>query len=156
MVIVIFIVIGGFIFLSGSKQAGFQFQKFNPFAKGTSKSGVLQSPTPSSVPSPDTSQKLSDKSQMAVEVINGTGKAGQAGKVKSMLENLGFSDIATENAQDPKNTITKVEFSNDIPSEVRSEVENELKGTFETVETEDLSSDSNFKIVITTGTENNP
>lgn len=151
--VAIFIIAGGFIFLSGSKLGGFQLLKFNPFAKGTSGIQVSSSPSPISAASPETDQKLSDKSQMAVEVVNGTGKVGQAGKVKAMLENLGFSDITTANADNPASIVTEVEFAGDISEEVRSEVESELKGIFETVEAGTLPSDSTYQIVVTTGTE---
>ncbi len=156
VVIVIFVVVGGFIFLNGSRLAEFQLLKFNPFTKGASEPQISSSPSPTSAVNPDLGQMISDKGQISVNVINGTGTAGQAGRVKTMLENLGFSDITTANSENPASLVTKVEFAGDIASEVKSEVEKELSLTFETVETGDLSSDSNFKIVITTGSENNP
>ncbi len=151
VVIAIMVLVGGAIFLSGSGAVDFKLSKFNPFAKGDLKS--QPSPSPASSVSPDAGQKLSDKGQISVNVINGTGTAGQAGKVKTMLESLGFSDITTANSENPTSIVTMLEFAGDVASEVKREVENELSLTFETVKTGDLPADSSYKIVITTGLE---
>jgi hypothetical protein len=158
VIVVVLVVVGGLIFLSDQKKTNFSFTSFKTFFGGAvSKPSPTLLPFPISTGSADfQNQKLSDKGQMAVEVINGTGKAGQAGKVKTMLENLGFDNITTGNAQISNNTVTKVEFASNVASDVISELEKELSTTFEKVESSEQSSASDYKIIITTGPESSP
>lgn len=153
VIVVLFLVAGGYILLSSQNKA---FTNFKPFL-----GGATPKPSPSLSPTSVASagvqnQKLSNKRQMAIEVINGTGKAGQAGKVKSMLEGLDFGDITTGNAQDSNNTVTKVEFASDVSSDVVSEIKKELSTTFERVESSEQPAASSYKIIIITGLESSP
>lgn len=112
---------------------------------------MLPSSTP--IPSPTPTVTAVDKSSIAVQVLNGTGTAGQAGRVKTALEELGFTEVETGNATDKENVTTIVQFAKNIDETTKDEVVAALKETFSTVETASIEADSKFQIVVTTGEE---
>jgi hypothetical protein len=103
--------------------------------------------TPTATPVPTVAKDL-----LKVSVLNGTGTAGQAGKVKTILEGLSFKDITTGNADTNDATDTTVSFSDRVSAEIQKEVVQTLEKTFTKVETQKASS-SSADITVTTGTE---
>lgn len=113
------------------------------------------SPTPTPTPMPTATPApvvMLKKDEIKIKVLNGTGTAGQAGKVKSAMGEIGFSDIQTDNATDQNATDTIVAVSSKVPKDIADEIVKELQKTFSSVKTQD-STDPNFAVVITTGTE---
>lgn len=108
-------------------------------------------PTPTVVLEADPSEKL--KSEAKIQVLNGTGVKGQAGKAAEIFEELGFENVKTGNAddQDESNTTTTVAFSSKIPEGVQKKVIKELEKTFAKVLVKDPIDSSDFDIVLTTG-----
>lgn len=104
--------------------------------------------TPTATPVPTVA-----KDQLKVRVLNGTGTAGQAGKVKTILEGLSFKDITTDNADITDATDTTVVFSDHVGQDTQKEVVQALEKTFTKVTTQKASADSTDDITITTGTE---
>lgn len=90
-----------------------------------------------------------DKEVLAVKVLNGSGKVGEAGKVKEQLLKLGFKEIETGNSSKFGSTETKVSFSKNVSPEVKLELINDLSNVFKTV-TEGDGIDSP-DILVTTG-----
>jgi len=78
---------------------------------------VETSPTPEAAPSPmpDTEVKLSDYS---VQILNGSGLAGEAGFVEKILATEGFDKIDTGNADSYDYTDTQVELKENTPETV--------------------------------------
>jgi len=125
---------------------------FNLLKLPTSLPGVA-SPTPTPLPtSTPTPTPEFGKSDVSVEVLNGTGTPGQAGSVKAIIEGLGFSAIETGNADASDNTTTLVVFSDKIPKNIQEEIITELEKTFEKV-TSSEDANASTDIVITTGEE---
>ncbi len=150
VIVVAAALMGGYLLFSAESKSAFRIDL--PFF---AKAKQVASPSPAASAAAE-EKKITDKGAMSVEVINGTGVVGQAGKVKTMLEGIGFSNITAANAENTGNTVTKVEYSSDIDRGVREEVEAELKKTFEQVESSDAGADSTYQIIVTTGVENNP
>jgi hypothetical protein len=106
------------------------------------------SPLPTSTPTPVPSF---DKSAASVKVLNGTGTPGQAGKVKSMISDLGFNQIDTDNAE-TKTTTTLVVFSPNVPSDVQDSIVKALEKTFSKV-TPSTDKTATTDVIVTTGEE---
>lgn len=150
VIVVVLVLVGGYLLL-GSGRAAFNFRL--PFlSKSNSNEAANVSASPAASPAAG-EQKVKDKSSIAVEVVNGTGIEGQAGRVKADLEGLGFSDVTTANGEVSGDVATNVEYAAEVDSSIRDEVESELKKTFEQVEVSSGVSDSNYQIIVTTGTE---
>lgn len=114
------------------------------------------SPTPSVVPTvtPTPIEDVSvKKEEVKVQILNGTGKAGQATTVKNLLVDLGYSDIETGNAKSSDATDTTVVFYENTTQAIRDEIEKELKGSFSSVIARRDPSPSNYDVSITTGEE---
>src|SRR5581483_4127996 len=93
---------------------------------------MVSAPTPTTAPSPSptpTPIPLS-KANLNVEVLNGTGKAGQAGLVKYDLTALGYKNITTDNASSQSNTTTTIEFDSKVGKDTQDELVTALKKVF--------------------------
>jgi len=91
IIIIILLVVG--IVIAG-------FALYSSFFSTTSESTPVateSTPSPTSAPSA-TPQPTPDRSRIKIQVLNGSGIPGKAGEVASALEALGYSDVATGNA----------------------------------------------------------
>ncbi len=89
-------------------------------------------------------------SSAKIKVLNGSGIAGQAAKVKEILGGLGYKDVETGNTETSDNTQTIAAFSSKTSDKVRQEIITELKKLFSDVDQQE-SEDAEFDIIITTG-----
>lgn len=67
-------------------------------------------------------EKKVDKSTLKLQVMNGTGTPGDAGKLEKALNDLGYSEVATGNADNYDYKIAEVTFASDFPENYRDEV----------------------------------
>ena len=127
----IFVVLGillfagaaGWLIFRGSKSPSTPSPTPTPFIEGTS---TISTPTP----------VLVDKSEIEIEVFNGTGIVREASFLQGKLRNLGYTEIETGNAkdQDESETVTKVTFSSSVPEEVVDEITEELEEIYKEVD----------------------
>lgn len=97
-----------------------------------------------------------EKTSVKIQVINGTGTPGQAGKVVTALEDAGYNseNIKTGNAEKYDNATTSITARSNY-EEIVNDIKNVLKLTFDkiTVVSPNLDEDSEFDVVIMTGGE---
>ena len=110
---------------------------------------ILEETTPTPSPMPEASI---EKSEVTVKILNGTGTPGQAGKAKTVMEDLGFEGVTAGNAPSKDATSTTVMFSSDIPQSLRDEIVEALDEVFDEVEQEE-DEDAKMAITVTTGLE---
>ncbi len=91
-----------------------------------------------------------EREEITIEVLNGTGIAGEASFLQGELENLGYENIEVGNASSQDNETTLVVFSSETPESVIEELTTKLKELYEEVET-DTSSSQSSNVSITTG-----
>ena len=91
-----------------------------------------------------------DKSEVKIQVLNGTGIAGGAGILKTKLEGLGFSGIEVGNASPQNYTDTEVTFSDSVSTSIIDEITSLLEDTYKNVEV-NKAKVSGFDIKIITG-----
>lgn len=146
---VAFIIIGSTVAIFLYKKPDLSTLKLkSPFAK---QNQVQTSPSPSPPESPQ-SESAVKKEDLTVEILNGTGKSGQASQVKSSLEDIGFSKIETGNASNQGHEETLVDFSQKVPNEIRGEIVSKLEETFAKIKM-NIDQNQNFDIIVTTGSE---
>lgn len=112
---------------------------------------AVATPEPTATPAPTPSAAPVDRSEIKVEVLNGTGTAGDAGLVKSSLEDLEITDITVGNADEQEETETTVTYSDKLDMALIDEIVAELEGTFSEVKTRKGTIAGDFDIRIVTG-----
>ena len=112
---------------------------------------AVATPEPTATPSPTPSAKPVDRSEIKVEVLNGTGTAGDAGLVKSALEDLEITEITVGNADEQEETDTTVTYSDKLDLALIDEIVAELEKTFAEVKTKKGTIAGDFQIRIVTG-----
>lgn len=148
------------LFLTGA--FAFAFYQMQPFGKDTnSKTSIKISPTISSSPKitgiiSSTVQKSTGSAALTrqdikIEILNGTGVAGQAGVVKSKLDELGYINSVTDNAGGTTSDNTTVNYSVRVSPGFQTEIEDTLKELFLNVIMLTNQNTSTYDAVITTG-----
>ncbi len=129
------VAVGGYFFLSNMN----------------TQSSSSATPTPT-VPAATPTPTPVEKEDLTVEVLNGTGTPGQAGKIKAIIEDLEYSEVETGNADIEDAEDTSVTFSSRVSKTQQEEVINALEEVFETI-TPKIIDDQEKDIVIITGIE---
>jgi len=146
IVVTIFIIssliIGGILRSRKSKQ--------EEISSPSSLTVTTPSPAASSESSP--SPETLDLSSYSIQVLNGSGVAGEADNVKDTLEAGGFEEINTSNADNYDYTDTEVSLKDDVSESIYDEIENILSSSYTVVlDSDPLTSSSDYDVVIIIG-----
>jgi hypothetical protein len=103
---------------------------------------LVISPTPTSIPN----------TAFKIQVLNGSGVAGQAGAVTQLLAKNDFSVAATGNADNFNYDQTQIQTKSSVPLTVMAQITQSLQSDFDpSILTKKLPESSEFDIIITTG-----
>ncbi len=102
-------------------------------------------PTPSPTPEPIS------KSDIRINILNGTGKAGEASFLKGELEDAGYENIEIANAPSQDETRTTATFSEKVGQDEVDEITKILEDIYETVRVRKSEISGDFDIEILTG-----
>lgn len=111
---------------------------------------VEQSPEASPESSPSAAMKMTD---YKVQILNGSGKIGEAGKAKTLVEKEGFTVSNTGNAKSFDFTTTTIEAKSDVPEEVLTTLEKSLSSTYSVEIGDNLSASNSYDIIVTIGSK---
>lgn len=103
-------------------------------------------PTATSTPTPE-EVNLSDYS---LQIQNGSGTPGEAGKVQKILETEGFEDIEATNADSYDYKNTQVLVKEDVPNQVYQAIDQALNDQY-TPEKLPLKASSDYDVVVIVG-----
>ncbi len=128
------------------------------YKKGVSTTEVAEptnseTQTATFTPSPEPQASV-DLSTFSVSVLNGSGVAGEAAKVKDLLTQNGFDEekVKTGNADSTDYTSTTVSVKEGLDDSVFTAVEESLAEVYEVAKSEDtLDSNSTYDIIIIVG-----
>lgn len=137
-IIFLVVLLGAFLTMPGSKSI-LSFQKPLP--------QVSPNPVPSELPAPSPSPLT--KLELKVQVLNGSGVVGQAGKLRDQLASLGFNLIDTGNSPESSSQTT-ISFSKRVSQEIQDELLLELKKSLPDLESTPITLDV-YDISIVTG-----
>jgi len=91
-------------------------------------------------------------SKYKVNVLNGSGTAGEAGKVETALEDAGFTSVETGNANSYDFTATEVSLKDDLPNGIYEAISEALGKTYKVEKSSTTLPDSSeYDAVITVG-----
>jgi hypothetical protein len=116
-------------------------------------------PVASEVPSASNAPTLAPTStpttvsSLKVSVLNGSGKVGEAGKVKALLEKAGFSVGSTGNASAFSFTDTQIQVKSTVSADATAKLKDSLKGSYPVVDGKALDAKSQFDIIVTVGSK---
>lgn len=99
---------------------------------------------------PTTSAAPIKKSEVSIEIQNGTGIPGEAAFLQTKLKELGYSDVTAGNASSTDHTVTTVTFAKTLSQVVQDEIKKELEKIYKEVNVK-TSSTQKSDIVIITG-----
>ena len=93
-----------------------------------------------------------DLSEYTVQILNGSGIAGEAGRVEALLNNAEITDTTKGNAGSYDFTKTEVALKKDVPSAVYDEIADALP-SYVVTEADPLGEIADYDIIITVGSE---
>lgn len=137
---------GIYVYITGTRDLGTRDQGLS--TSPTPISTELPEATPTSSPSADL--KLSD---YKVQILNGSGKIGEANKAKAMLIKAGFKVGDTGNAASFDFEETLIAAREEVPAEAIEAVKTALTDTYTVNMGEALPASSAYDIVITVGSK---
>jgi len=140
IIVGIVVLVGGIIFFVTKGKKESELVSPTPTSGGI----VISTPSATETPTP------AEKEDVSIEVLNGTGIAGEAGYLQDKLKVLGYSDIEVGNADEQDQTITTVTFSDTLDEANKAEIQTELEKLYEDV-TVKTSSSITFEVSIITG-----
>ena len=149
---IIIIVAGGGWFIMQDAGNGSSTPTPTPGSGGLS---TFPTPEPSATPEATSSSTPAavSKSDVKIEVLNGTGTPGDASFLQKELEKIGFSEIEAGNADEQGETTTTVTFSRDLAAPIVDEITEKLKALYSDVTSRKGSLPEEFDVRIVTGTK---
>jgi hypothetical protein len=145
--IVIVIIIAGGIFAIRNFSGGESTDDASPTPNTLSS---FATPTSTPTPTAAATPTPKPKSEVKVQILNGTGKAGEASFLKDEMEKLGYSDIEAANADSQDETVTTFSFDKDLSDDYVTEITKKLEEIYQDVRVR-RSSLTDFDVSILTG-----
>ena len=106
-------------------------------------------PSITSQPSP-TEESLTDKSAIKIQILNGSGVEGQAGKLSNLLQEIGYNNIITGNTDDLEQRTTII-YNKLLPKDFLLGITEAIKNDFPDPTLQEASQSAEYDVVITTG-----
>lgn len=153
VIVSLLLTLGGALIFVGMKAASQYNDNSSLIKEGATVDVASDISTPTPIPTlTPTPVTTINKNDVSVKVLNGTGVSGQAGRAKTIMEELKYSSVVATSGEtkDAKETI--IEFTSDIPQLLRDEVVEALDEVFDTVEQKEVEI-GDLAITITTGPE---
>ncbi|OGM18890.1 hypothetical protein A2686_05145 [Candidatus Woesebacteria bacterium RIFCSPHIGHO2_01_FULL_38_10] len=136
----------------GSLAGGiYYYQKNVTKENDVGEESTLSTETPSPIPSPTPTSQEIDLTKYKINILNGSGIAGEAGKVSDILVSTGFSKPVTANAKSYDFTATKVSLKEDVDEKVYEKIREALNSYSLEKSVEKLNKDSSYDIEIIVG-----
>jgi hypothetical protein len=150
ILIIILMVIAGIV------AGGVYYYRSNLQKTETSSEIVVSEPTPvpqEEIPTPSVTPEPVELSEISVSVLNGSGIPGEASVVQALLEDAGFTDIDTGNADSYDFLDTGVSVKTGLSRFVYNSIEEALGTDYSIVESDELDEDSTYDVIIIVGFE---
>lgn len=143
--VILIVIIGGW-FILGNNSGG---TTASPTPQGLSTFPSPTTETPS--PSPTATPTAPPKKEVRIEVLNGTGVAGEAGFLQDALKELGFVEIESGNAEEQDQEETVVTYSRELSPAIADEITAKLEELYTSVRIRRATISGDFDVSIITG-----
>lgn len=115
----------------------------------TPRSTSAITPSITSQPSP-TINPLDDKSTIKIQILNGSGVEGQAGKLSDLLKEAGYDNITTGNTDNSEQRTTII-YNKLLQKDMLTEITKAIKNDFPDPTLQEASRSADYDVIITTG-----
>lgn len=119
---------------------------FNANKKQTTSPLTQPSPSPNPI---STEKPTVSRSDLKIKVLNGSGVAGQAGKIQAQLIALGYRNVETGNLGNEEVGSSTLSVNEKVTTLITEEIDTELKKILSSV-TKEATNSSDFDVVIIT------
>lgn len=110
---------------------------------------------PTGIPTPTSSDAgvspSAIRSQYTIEILNGSGREGEAGKLREQLTAEGFVVDAVGNADDSEHLKTEIRYKKQIDKEYILLLDNYLETLYSTIRGEEVTPDNEADVIIVVG-----
>ncbi len=106
-------------------------------------------PSITSQPSP-TIKPFTDKSAIKIQILNGSGIEGQAGKLSNLLKGAGYNNVTIGNVNNLEQRTTII-YNKLLPKDVLVGITDAMKNDFPDPTSQETSQSAEYDILITTG-----
>jgi len=100
----------------------------------------------------NSSPKALTRQTVRIQILNGSGIEGQAGRIRNQFISNGYKEVELGNADEIKE-ITVIEFAKNVPEEIQNEVISMIEKFLSKPDVFKDQTIENFDIIITTGKE---
>lgn len=107
-------------------------------------------PVQTSTPTPTSTAEPVAREELTINILNGTGVAGEASLLQAELTDLGYDNIEASNAEDQDETRTTVTYGPSVGEDVKEEINDLLEEMYTDVRIVEDELDE-FDIQILTG-----
>jgi len=111
---------------------------------------IVPSVTSQLSPSP-TTKPLMDKSAIKIQILNGSGVEGQAGKLSDLLKGAGYNNVTIGNTNNLGQRTTII-YNKLLPKDMLVGITDAMKNDFPDPTLQETSQSAEYDILITTGT----
>ena len=98
----------------------------------------------------ETKEKI-DFVDYKVSILNGSGVAGEAGKVEELLKDVRFEDMDTGNADSYDYTDTEIRMKDGTPKAVYTAVKEALSDNYSVSKGDSLNDDADYDVIVMVG-----
>ena len=95
-------------------------------------------------------KQLMDKSSVTIQILNGSGIEGQAGEINLLLQDAGYKNVTTGNAESLE-LITKITYKSQVSKEILNNILQEVEKILSDISAPEASQSAEFDVVIVTG-----
>jgi hypothetical protein len=111
----------------------------------------VPAPETTSTPEPTPVAEEIDLTEYSINILNGSGVAGQASAVEGLLEEVGFESMDTGNADSYDYEETEISLAESTPKSVFDAVSEALEDDYEVKKSNAIEEDSDYDILIIVG-----
>lgn len=145
MAVSLILIIGGFLYFLGQRKSKEEAEE-SPFPEETIEEVATETPTPVVFSTPT----ASERGEVKIQILNGTGIAKEGSFLEEALKKLGYKVFTVGNSETQDFTDTEVTYSSTLKESVKSEIVAELNKLYKNVKTA-KSSTLSYDIKIITG-----
>ncbi|OGM27435.1 hypothetical protein A3A76_03015 [Candidatus Woesebacteria bacterium RIFCSPLOWO2_01_FULL_39_23] len=138
---------------------GFLYYQKNMTKKTGDEGDTEPTSTPTITITPTTTPGATESGEVkfsdySIQILNGSGIPGEAGKVKDLLASAKFKKTDTANADNYDYEDTEVKLKENTPSKVYDKIEELLKSTYSVAKSDTkVASSSSYDVIIIVGTK---
>jgi len=138
------------LLLAGIAYLGYTFFQDKKQESTTGTQITVKTVSPS--PKLEEPSKKANLEEFSINVLNGSGTAGVASNVSSLLEEIGFDNIEVGDADSYDFTDTEVKLKEEVPDSVFEKIKEALSG-YSVNKSETLADNSQYEVVIIIGSK---